>query len=65
VRLGAMDLLMLDVSGTLVERLDTSAETVAEEAEDEEEVSTGVRLALDVNEPDPEAPSPQAHSAPA
>jgi hypothetical protein len=48
-----------------VERLDTSAETVAEEAEDEEEVSTGVKLALDVNEPDPEAPSPQAHSAPA
>jgi exoribonuclease II len=65
VRLGAMDLLMLDVSGTLVERLDTSAETVAEEAEDEEEVSTGVKLALDVNEPDPEAPSPQADSAPA
>jgi hypothetical protein len=53
-----MDLLMLNVSGSLVERLDAAAESAADEAgEDEEEVSAGVKLAMDVNEPEPEAAS--------
>jgi exoribonuclease II len=49
VRLSEMDLLMLEVSGTLVERLDVAApEDTADEEEDEP--SVGVHLALDVNE---------------
>jgi exoribonuclease II len=51
VRLGAMDLLMLEVSGTLVERLDVAAPDVAgDEDEDEGEPAVGVHLAMDVNE---------------
>jgi exoribonuclease II len=49
VRLGEMDLLMLEVSGTLVERLDVAAPDVAADEEDDEP-SVGVHLALDVNE---------------
>jgi exoribonuclease II len=49
VRLGEMDLLMLEVSGTLVERLDVAAPDAAGDEEDDEP-SVGVHLALDVNE---------------
>jgi exoribonuclease II len=49
VRLGEMDLLMLEVSGTLLERLDVAAPELAGEEEDDEP-SVGVHLALDVNE---------------
>jgi exoribonuclease II len=49
VRLGEMDLLMLEVSGTLVERLDVAAPDASNDEEDDEP-SLGVHLALDVNE---------------
>jgi exoribonuclease II len=49
VRLGEMDLLMLEVSGTLVERLDVAVPEAAGD-EDDDEPSVGVHLALDVNE---------------
>jgi exoribonuclease II len=49
VRLGEMDLLMLEVSGTLAERLDMAAPEVAGDEEDDEP-AVGVHLALDVNE---------------
>jgi exoribonuclease II len=56
VRLGEMDLLMLEVSGSLVERLDVAAPDVAGEEEDDEP-AVGVHLAMDVNEETPEKPS--------
>jgi exoribonuclease II len=56
VRLGAMDLLMLEVSGTLVERLDVAAPDVGGDEEDDEP-AVGVHLAMDVNEENSEKPS--------
>jgi exoribonuclease II len=52
VRLGEMDLLMLEVSGSLLERLDVAAPDVAddEEGDDGDEPAVGVHLAMDVNE---------------
>ncbi len=49
VRLGEMDLLMLEVSGSLVERLDVAAPDVSVEEEDDEP-TVSVHLAMDVNE---------------
>ena len=49
VRLGEMDLLMLEVSGSLVERLDVAAPDIAAD-EEEDEPAVGVHLAMDVNE---------------
>ena len=49
VRLGEMDLLMLEVSGTLVERLDVVVSS-PESEDDDEEPAVGVHLAMDVNE---------------
>jgi exoribonuclease II len=57
VRLGQMDLLMLEVSGSLLERLDLAASEEASE-EDDEETPVGVHLAMDVNEENP-APLPE------
>lgn len=57
VRLGEMDLLMLEVSGSLLERLDLAASEESGE-EDDEETPLGVHLAMDVNEENP-APSPE------
>ncbi|NJM42801.1 MAG: RNB domain-containing ribonuclease [Brachymonas sp.] len=48
VRVGEMDLLMLNVSGGLIERLDVA--TDASDEDDDEEASVGVQLAMDVNE---------------
>lgn len=48
VRVGEMDLLMLNVSGSLIERLDVA--TDASDEDDDEEASVGVQLAMDVNE---------------
>ncbi len=53
VRLGELDLLMLEVSGSLVERLDVAAAPVDAEDEDEEP-AVGVHLAMDVNEESPD-----------
>jgi exoribonuclease II len=56
VSLGEMDLLMLEVSGTLVERLDVAAPELAGDEEDDEPAA-GVHLAMDVNEETPDKPS--------
>jgi exoribonuclease II len=52
VKLGEIDLITLDVKGTVVERLDVVAEPMAgdEEAEDEP-VAGPIAIAVDVNEP--------------
>jgi len=56
VKLGDIDLITLDVSGTVVERLDTAPEPAVEEAEDEDEAVAGpIAIAVDVN--DTETPS--------
>lgn len=50
VRLGAIDEIALDLSGTVVERLD-STPAAGDEAEEEEEVAAGpIAIAVDVNE---------------
>ncbi|TAG27145.1 MAG: RNB domain-containing ribonuclease [Burkholderiales bacterium] len=56
LRLGEMDLLMLEVSGTLLERLDVAAPEVATDEEDDE-TNLGVHLVLDVNEENSEKSS--------
>jgi exoribonuclease-2 len=51
VRLGAIDEIALDVSGTVIERLDGPALALDESAEDEgEELAAPLALAIDVNE---------------
>ncbi len=56
VKLGEMDLITLDISGTVVERLDTpvtdaaAADTLEEDQEDDE-VSGPIAIAVDVSEP--------------
>jgi exoribonuclease-2 len=51
VRLGDIDLITLDVNGTVVERLDASVEPVSEDGEeDEEEVAGPIAIAVDVSE---------------
>ena len=51
VRLGAIDEIALDVSGTVIERLDGAVEALDESAEDEgEELAAPLALAIDVNE---------------
>ena len=53
VKLGEMDLITLDVHGTVVERLDAPAETPSaglDESEDEDEVAGPIAIAVDVNE---------------
>ena len=64
VKLGEMDLITLDISGTVVERLDTPAaeQGLADDAQDDEEddeVSGPIAIAVDVGEPTdpPDAPS--------
>jgi exoribonuclease-2 len=57
VKLGEMDLITLDITGTVVERLDTPvaqadlAEIADDDGEDDE-VSGPIAIAVDVNEPD-------------
>jgi exoribonuclease-2 len=52
VRLGEIDLITLDVSGTVVQRLDTAAEaTVSAEDDTEEETVAGpIAIAVDVTD---------------
>nr|WP_315473911.1 RNB domain-containing ribonuclease [uncultured Rhodoferax sp.] len=53
VKLGEMDLITLDVHGTVVERLDAPAETPnteVDESEDEDDVAGPIAIAVDVNE---------------
>ena len=59
VKLGAVDLITLDVKGTVIERLDTSPEPMAaEEEEAEDEPAAGpIAIAVDVEESDEAAPA--------
>lgn len=52
VRLGAIDEIALEVSGTVIERLDGPVETLDEsaEGEEEDELAAPLALAIDVNE---------------
>nr|WP_315494956.1 RNB domain-containing ribonuclease [uncultured Rhodoferax sp.] len=53
VKLGEMDLITLDVHGTVVERLDAPAETPnaeVDESEDDDDVAGPIAIAVDVNE---------------
>ena len=53
IKLGEMDLITLDVHGTVVERLDAPAETPnaeADESEDDDDVAGPIAIAVDVNE---------------
>ncbi len=61
VKLGAIDLVTLDVTGTVLERLDaaTDSNAGAEDAQDDEEVAGPIAIAMDVNE----APEPSGDNA--
>ncbi len=53
VKLGAVDDISLDVSGTVIERLDQTAPAVLEdEGDDEEDLSTGLAIAVDLDAED-------------
>jgi exoribonuclease-2 len=65
VKLGEMDLITLDVHGTVVERLDAPTETTgdasetAEDSEDDDEVAGPIAIAVDVSEsPEPASDNP-------
>ncbi|NIC40569.1 RNB domain-containing ribonuclease [Aquabacterium sp. A08] len=66
VRLGQIDDIALDVNGTVIERLDAAPGALEDEADDELDLSTGLAIAVDVDEADaqgaPTAPpaSPEA-----
>lgn len=63
VRLGAIDEIALDVSGTVIERLDGPVEALDESAEGEdEELAAPLALAIDVNEPEAGTADPAAAS---
>jgi exoribonuclease-2 len=62
VKLGEVDLITLDVKGTVIERLDTSPEPMAAEEEaDDEPVAGPIAIAVDVTESD----EPAAADSPA
>ena len=69
IKLGAIDEITLDISGTVIERLDTAAEETGgpdeEQGDDgEEELAAGpISIAVDLNEAEPDAaPAPAAAS---
>jgi exoribonuclease II len=69
VKLGEIDLITLDVGGTVIERLDVTPQPLAAEDEGEDEPAAGpISIAVDVNESTesesaaPEAPAPVAAS---
>jgi exoribonuclease-2 len=65
VALGQIDLISLDVNGTVLERLDDVAASDAASDEDDEDVSAGtLAIAMDVNDADDGAPA-TASAAPA
>jgi exoribonuclease-2 len=55
VKLGEIDLITLDVNGTVIERLDAPVPDTSEEEpeEDDEEVAGPIAIAVDMNEPEP------------
>ena len=48
--------ILLDLSGTLIERLDVAQESLESSDDEDEEPMTGVNLAMDVNEETPGNP---------
>ena len=51
VKLGEIDLITLDVNGTVLERLDAPVqETAEDEQDDDEEVSGPIAIAVDVSD---------------
>jgi exoribonuclease-2 len=52
VRLGAIDLITLDITGTVIERLDTAAgpQASAEDDSEEETVAGPIAIAVDVTD---------------
>ncbi|WP_395689068.1 ribonuclease catalytic domain-containing protein [Caenimonas koreensis] len=67
VKLGDIDLISLDVRGTVVERLDMPAEELPSEEDDSEEESVAgpIAIAVDVNDTGEAAPSPGTVNTPA
>jgi exoribonuclease II len=70
VKLGEMDLITLDINGTVVERLDTPADNAnagepmdANGAEDDEDVAGPIAIAVDVNEAPSNEAAPSTSSA--
>ena len=71
VKLGQMDLITLDISGTVVERLDTpvaeqgAVDSAEDDAEEDDEVSGPIAIAVDVSEPaEPVEAAPNDNPAP-
>ena len=69
VKLGEMDLITLDITGTVVERLDTPAaeQGLADDAPDDaedDEVSGPIAIAVDVSEPTDPADAPNDNPTP-
>lgn len=64
VRLGQIDDISLEVNGTVLERLDATAETPEEDNEDDIDLTTTLSIAVDVD-PLPEAGAPIAQTSPA
>ncbi|RZL61432.1 MAG: RNB domain-containing ribonuclease [Variovorax sp.] len=66
VKLGEIDEIALDVHGTVLERLDTPAEVLADDdGGDEEEVAGPIAIAVDLSDSDAPAPEKSAENAPA
>ena len=66
VKLGDIDLVSLDIHGTVIDHLDAPALAVEDDTDDEETVSGPIAIAMDVSESDAgDAPAnPEAVSAP-
>jgi exoribonuclease II len=67
VKLGEMDLITLDVQGTVVERLDMPADTAAapsDEVEDDEEVAGPIAIAVDMDDAPQASATPSDNPAP-
>ena len=59
VRLGDIDEVALDLTGTVIERLDALAGGAADEENDDDAVAGPLSIAVDLSEPDSPAPSPE------
>ena len=64
VKLGEIDEISLDISGTLIERLDAGAEAESEgedSGEDDDDAVAGpISIAVDMNDADPAADQPKS-----
>ena len=57
VKLGDIDLVSLDIHGTVIDHLDAQAVAVDDDQDDEDTVSGPIAIAMDVSEPDASEPS--------